>query len=274
MADYRSYRRKKLSNNYLVAGYGTFAFYLKRFSSVIVEFEMYEEMFNMLKTYKNMSKNYSIISYFDLKDKTIDVKILEKDSKKTVYFDTYSLTQTSYLIMRETRNYKNGLYTKTVANPVKKYHHASFYLAKKYNRATKLLENKVVIIRNKTDFLNNFDCYYVVKDENTNGKYMQIESNISSQLLDYNNQTILSSTSFGAVLKTESEKGVVFYKSNRDKFYNDKTMKYNHVSEPITSKNILEIKPESSVIDQQDDCKEINEKDDNAKLNTNCDSTM
>lgn len=239
MADYKSYRRKKVSNNYLSNGFKSFVWDLKKYSTIIPEFEMYKDMFNLVSTYRKLSKDYSIISYFDLKDKTIDIKVLDKETKKAVFFDTYSLTQTSYLIMRETRNYKNGLYTKTVANPVKKYHHASLYMAKVYNKATKKLENKVVIIRNKSDFMNNFDCYYVVKDEFTNGEYKQIEGNISSMLLAYNNQTYPTSTELNSIFRKESERDIFKYKSNRDMFYNNKTARYNTVNEPINSKNII-----------------------------------
>ena len=185
MAEVRTYRRREDKYGYLTLGYYQYIKSLDLYAKNIREFEMFRHCFGLDTIYRENSQKYNMLHYFDLKEKSLEIKFLDKESGREVMSDTYSLSPTTYLIMRETINYDADLKTTTLVNPATKYEHVTMYSADRVSDKSSLVK----IFRNKTDFLTNFNCVYTISDSRDFGRYYQIESDISKQLLKYNNTT-------------------------------------------------------------------------------------
>lgn len=183
MSTLRTYRNRQDKYGYFTLGFYHYSKLLDLYSTNIKEFEMFKDCFSLDSTYISLSQKYNMLHYFDLKEKVVEIKFLDKESGKEVISDTYSLNPTSYMIVRETCNFEADLKTTTVVNPA--YGHVSMYSADKLSTNKPLIQ----IFRNKTDFLTNWNCVYTVTDYTRMGKHFQIESDISSTLLKYNNQS-------------------------------------------------------------------------------------
>ena len=185
MAEVRTYRRREDKYGYLTLGYYQYIKSLDLYAKNIREFEMFRHCFGLDTIYRENSQKYNMLHYFDLKEKSLEIKFLDKESGREVMSDTYSLSPTTYLIMRETINYDADLKTTTLVNPATKYEHVTMYSADRVSDKSSLVK----VFRNKTDFLTNYDCVYTISDSRDFGRYYQIESDISKQLLKYNNTT-------------------------------------------------------------------------------------
>ena len=183
MSTLRTYRNRQDKYGYFTLGYFQFIKHLDLYSNHLKEFEMFKDGFSLEDTYAAYAQKYDMLHYFDLKEKVIEIKFLDKFSGEEVISDVYSLNPTGYMIVRETTNPSADLKTTTIVNPA--YGHVSMYSADKLSTNKPLIQ----IFRNKTDFLSNFSCIYTVTDYTRLGKHFQIESDISSQLLPYNNRT-------------------------------------------------------------------------------------
>ncbi len=215
MSELKNYRRKKDLYNYFTIGHYHFLKNVSMYAGNIREFKMYENYFNLSSCYQKYAKKYLMLHYIDPKEKTIEVKFLDRKTKQEVFYDSYSLSPTSYLMMRETRNYLNGLYTRTMVNPSNKYGHVTMYFAQQL--VDKKMVERVNIFRNKTDFASNFNCVYIIKDNAKSKEYLQIEKDISSILLAYNNTTYPTADMFSAKQRSKDATTVFDkYKSNRD----------------------------------------------------------
>lgn len=211
MAELKTYRRRQDKYGYFTLGYFYYIKALDLYSANIREFEMFRSTFGLEDVYREYSQKYNMLHYFDLKEKTIEIKFLDKETSREVMSDTYSLSTSSYMIVRETVNYDADLKTTTIVNPATTYEHVAMYSADRVSDGTSIVK----VFRNKTDFMSNYNCVYTISDNNHKGTYFQIESDISNQLLKYNNSeypTINTSNNtlgYGRVVNIE-------YKSNRD----------------------------------------------------------
>ena len=185
MAEVKTYRRREDKYGYLTLGYYQYIKSLNLYANNIREFEMFRHCFSLDNIYMENSQKYNMLHYFDLKEKSLEIKFLDKETGREVMADTYSLSTTTYLIVRETINYDADLKTTTMVNPANKYEHVTMYSADRVSDGSSLVK----IFRNKTDFLTNFNCVYTISDSRNFDRYYQIESDISKQLLKYNNTT-------------------------------------------------------------------------------------
>lgn len=224
MSELRTYRRKQDKYGYFTVGYFYFLKNLELYSSNIREFKMYNQFFELENVYNKYSKKYTMLHYFDPKEKTIEIKFLEKQSNKEVMSDTYTLSTSSYLIVRETINYDKDLRCVTLVNPVAKFGHVTMYSADRVSDKSSLVK----IFRNKTDFLTNYDCVYTVLD-GVNNNYYQIEHDISDALIDYNNSSYPTISKESSTIEVDLLDGCAKYctdvRSNRDAIQKMSTIK-------------------------------------------------
>ena len=185
MAENRTFRRRQDKYGYLTLGYYHFIKSLDLYSANIREFEMFRHCFDLENLYRENGQKYNMLHYFDLKEKSIEIKFLDKTTGEEVMADTYSLSPTTYLLVRETINYDADLKTTTLVNPAQKNEHVTMYSADRVSDGASLVK----VFRNKTDFLSNYNCVYTISDSRNHDRYYQIESDISRQLLKYNNST-------------------------------------------------------------------------------------
>lgn len=215
MSELRTYRRRQDKYGYFTVGYFYFLKNLELYGSNLREFEMYNKYFDLESVYSKYSKQYTMLHYFDLKEKTIEIKFLEKETNREVMSDTYTLSTSAYLIVRETINYDKDLRSVTLVNPVAKFGHVTMYSADKVSDKSSLVK----IFRNKTDFLTNYDCVYTVLD-GPNNRYYQIEHDISDVLIEYNNASCPTISRESSTIEVDLLDGGAKYctdvRSNRD----------------------------------------------------------
>lgn len=226
MSELRTYRRRQDKYGYFTVGYFYFLKNLELYGSNLKEFEMYNKHFDLESVYSKFSKQYTMLHYFDLKEKTIEIKFLEKETNREVMSDTYTLSTSSYLIVRETINYDKDLRSVTLVNPVAKFGHVTMYSADRVSDKAPLVK----IFRNKTDFLTNYDCVYTIIDSRNNDKYYQIEHDISGALIEYNNSSCPTINNESSCIEVDLLDGSAKYctdvRSNRDAIQNITNIKY------------------------------------------------
>lgn len=213
MSENLTYRGRKDPYGYFTNGYYAFRKQLDLYSLNLKEFDMYKRFFQLETCYNKLSKDSQMLFYFDLKEKTIEIKFLENKTNKELYSDTYSLNPSRYQIVRRTVNHKDNIETMTMVNPSARCGHVSMYSAGVVGKD----DSYIKIFRNKTDFMTNYDCVYTINDPTQGGKYLQVEKDLTPVLLPYANDKYPTSASCGAKPRPKGVKsGIKNFKSNKD----------------------------------------------------------
>ena len=99
MAEVKTYRRREDKYGYLTLGYYQYIKSLDLYAKNIREFEMFRHCFGIDTIYREYSQKYNMLHYFDLKEKSLEIKFLDKETGREVIADIYSLSTSTYLIV-------------------------------------------------------------------------------------------------------------------------------------------------------------------------------